>query len=503
MEKFADFHLHLSLKHLVNKGQKGRQSIWDTLDYNPTKHSQKRASGDRYDQSSLSLLIDTNVKIAVIALHPVERFASGTFINRLMSKLICGFQMKTLRNWVQEGVYAFSLLNREIETILSLKKGNNYRKEYPTCLVNGSRKALIPVTKEEVEDEQITKLFLSIEGIHALSDLPMGCTEEELAEEVLKNLHHIQFERNLPIFSLTLCHLTNNSFFKQSWALPMPGIFNYIRIPLMDLLEKPSKPISIYGKRIINQCIDHSRHKRILIDVKHLHIEARYEYYKMLKEKGPNPLDHSDTPSTIYAPIIASHVGVSGMENKEHALTVGNAFNEIKKSKYRRFNPWEINLCDEELQIIMESKGMIGISLDQRILGVRNDQYVEEIKAILINNFGYEYWKSLKPIERKEAIHSAIFLDNLLYIIHKMGHENAWKCVCIGSDYDGIIRPIVVCPTVAYFEYFENYLVQHFEQLRIHTDEEIFIPKGETIASLMRGVFYTNVRDFLNINYLN
>ncbi|NLR91644.1 amidohydrolase family protein [Flammeovirga agarivorans] len=501
MTKFADFHIHLSLKHLINKGEEGRKDIWDSIRYNPSKHKPKRASSDKYDQSDLSLLVDENVKMAVIALHPVEVIVRKSWVNRLIGKFIFGFELDRLKKWAQDSVKSFSILNRELEVVFSLPDKDDYRKNFPSHLAKGNRRAIFPTNADELNDEETTKLFLSVEGAHALSNLPFEAQGEELEKEVLKNLHHLQYERNIPIFSLTLCHFANNYLFKQSWALPLPKVVDFLKIPGKDLLESQEEPINKHGLKVIDQCLDPSKGKRILIDTKHLHIDARYVYYQLLLDKGPNPLDTSENPSEYYAPIIASHSGVSGMRNKEEALQVGRAKREGHKNKYQRFNPWEINICDEELPIIMKSKGMIGISLDQRILGTENNDYVKAVCNHLKDKYGKVTWRKMGKAKRTEMIHAALFLDNLLYIVHKMGSEKAWDCICIGSDFDGVIDPIDCCPTVSYFSSFEKLLVDDFDKLRYKAEEEIYIPNGKSLQTLFRGVFYDNLERFIKDNF--
>ena len=69
MKKYADLHLHISLKHYVNK----RKDIWDSKRFVKGKDKPIRSTGLNYDQADIETLIDNNVKLVVIALHPVEK----------------------------------------------------------------------------------------------------------------------------------------------------------------------------------------------------------------------------------------------------------------------------------------------------------------------------------------------------------------------------------------------------------------------------------------------
>ncbi|OHX64050.1 amidohydrolase family protein [Flammeovirga pacifica] len=490
MRKYADLHLHLALKHLVNKGEKGRANIWDRIPYDTKINKPNRASSDRYDQSDLTSLVENNVKIAVIALHPVEIIAKKSWENRLIGKFIFGFELERLKKWTIDKVNGFSLMNKELAVITGDEGDINTAEILNSTLRNKNLQAKIACTREDILNEEETKLILTIEGAHALSNLPYDASGDELKKEVLKNLQFLQFKRNLPIFALTLCHFANNRMFKQSWALPLPRIVNILPITAKNELQPPKENFNNVGLAVLNQCLNQPLDKRILIDLKHLHIDARKEFYE---------LHIRNEDGSYKAPILASHCGVSGQATFENAGAVPNIKREGKKKKYQRFNPWAINFCDEELKYIMASKGLFGISLDQRILGTANDEYYRNIECHLKTTYTKEVWKKFTKKVRITYIHAAMFLDNLLYAVHKMGKVEAWDIVCIGSDFDGIIDPIDCCPTVAYFTSFEDLLISDFDKLR-YEKGDIFIPEGYSIKELIRKVFYENINEFMRNN---
>ncbi|ANQ52515.1 hypothetical protein MY04_5183 [Flammeovirga sp. MY04] len=491
MRKYADLHIHLALKHLVDKGLEGRKNIWDRIVYNPDIHKPERAASDQYDQSDLTSLVENNVKIAVVALHPVEIVATKSWKNRLIAKIFFGFEVDRLKKWSKNGVNAFTILNRELAVITQEEGEINTKKTLQNIQKNGDFEAKIAVDREDFDNEEITKIVLSIEGAHALTDLPYNTEGEKLKQEVLKNLRFLQFERNLPIFSLTLCHFANNRMVKQSWALPLPGITKLIPIPVKRELDAPDFTFNDIGLAVLDQCLNQPKEHRILIDLKHTHVDARKEFY----EKHIR-----NTDGSFKAPILASHCGVSGMSDFASAAAVKNVKREGKKKKYQRFNPWAINFCDEELKIIMESEGLFGVSLDQRILGAANDEYYRAVRDHLKEQYGKSKWDDFYDKDRMGRIHAAMFLDNLLYTVHKMGDEKAWSCVCIGSDFDGIIDPIDCCPTVKYFPEFEELLFKEFNHLRFRNEEDIFIPKDKTLETVLRDVFYNNINNFMKKN---
>jgi microsomal dipeptidase-like Zn-dependent dipeptidase len=133
------------------------------------------------------------------------------------------------------------------------------------------------------------------------------------------------------------------------------------------------------------------------------------------------------------------------------------------------FNPWSINMYLEDIEEIVASGGLMGVSLDKRILGceaVVANEFLSAEETILLRNKQrvtdidvLEDLQAIQAIDFSMAGRSANELhylaNNILYIvrvgqevmINKDGIEtkvgdNIWKHICIGSDFDGLIEPI-------------------------------------------------------------
>src|SRR5690606_17482948 len=107
-----------------------------------------------------------------------------------------------------------------------------------------------------------------------------------------------------------------------------------------------------------NNTPDHSLGRRILIDVKHMSARARSEFYgKIIRpclEQGRS------------IPVIASHCGYSGIKS----------LNDLDRSSPdenddtiidQKFYGWNINLAQEDIEVILLTGGLVGMSFDQRI----------------------------------------------------------------------------------------------------------------------------------------
>jgi microsomal dipeptidase-like Zn-dependent dipeptidase len=270
------------------------------------------------------------------------------------------------------------------------------------------------------------------------------------------------------IFShLTIAHIARSIFCNQVFAFPN---FNE-KCSTENFLPRSIIGINKAGWRLIEKC----REKNILIDVKHMSYASRCQYYKYLRDNG------------ITVPIIASHMGAAGI-----------AFSEVKKlwailAEFKNcyniqvhrpqglmdtvFSPLTINLFDEEIKFIVDTFGLIGLSLEERILGyVKGDDiydleyiYTEEYNNLLTGSYNIDYgflgavadgstYLTVASAAYAKSddiidIHTKYFCNNVLRIVYA-GGANAWNCICIGSDYDGLIVAIKSCKTADQFENF-------------------------------------------------
>lgn len=245
-----------------------------------------------------------------------------------------------------------------------------------------------------------------------------------------------------PIFAINLSHHFNNYLAAHARSLPdklrlimdqSPGMMNCLAV-------------SDIGRQVIELCLGIKRilvnnkvtfektnfGKRILIDVKHMSPGARAVYY------DEYVIPYNTLFPEDYIPILATHVGVVGptyltlTELKKQEI-VSLAQDSVKRNTSREgFTLWGINMCLEDIKAVSQSKGIIALSIDQRILG--------------------------NPSGKSSA---ADFVRNLAYIIseskkHKFVSEvtsdSIWDCVSVASDFDGFIDPIDCCPSVMHYD---------------------------------------------------
>ena len=192
------------------------------------------------------------------------------------------------------------------------------------------------------------------------------------------------------------------------------------------------------------------------------------------------------------------------------------------------FNPWTINLFDEEIREILDSDGLIGINLDQRILGFtsRVAEWVSKPskeyfqKQEFLELFGedvpiiggrleedLDLLEESALVAKEEAIinrrqHTRYLVNNILHIV-KIGGEKAWKHICIGSDFDGLIDPINSCKSTLQFKTLEKRLyktITEMSQEALKEDNSIDFYINDLKAQI-RDLMYENGKRFLSKNF--
>jgi len=472
-KRYADLHVHVSLKQIVNR----LGNIWYTKQYDNNSDVPDRSEAGEYTQSDVTTLQLGKVDFAIAALYPLEDIVDKYFINKTISKLIFGFDAAKVKRLRKRFPTKFDLLNHERSFIEAGPfKARRGRLQYH-LVKNKAELSAIP-----------TKIILSLEGAHGLSGAATANTPQ-FQNEVIANLIQVK-NWTYPVFMMTLCHFQYNHMAGHSWAIPLPDLSKPVLKKVLPLLRATGKEsVSPLGKMVIDTALDQTngRGRRILIDLKHASVQTRKWYYTYLKDKPD-------------IPVIVSHTGISGITTFKKQLQVLNEkANEANRKAngnplYLKFNPWAINLCDEDIKSIHQQGGMIGISLDQRILGSGNKSFKKLIKRTL-RRAGFP--------DNKKNWHSALFLENIFHVIQTAGAADMWKMVCVSSDNDGIIDPIDACPTARHFPQFERRLenMAYPYYLNSTYNGSIFINSKTELEDQLRRVFLDNLKDFVEDNF--
>jgi hypothetical protein len=216
-------------------------------------------------------------------------------------------------------------------------------------------------------------------------------------------------------------------------------------------------------------------------------LKSRLDFYQYRKEKG------------YTMPIIASHMAVTGYSiagwkssiedaiiKKDPVPTAEVTINRKKAGSWGlihqtfTFNPWSINLMDEDIEEVIKSEGLIGVILDVRVLGWQNvlqDTISKEDKEeyLSVSEFRYlfpDLYRQMtgekKKVESfvaptKEERHPLSLCFNILHIAsvgYLRTNKDPWKYICIGSDFDGLINPVVNCREISDMPVLEENLLR-------------------------------------------
>ena len=347
----------------------------------------------------------------------------------------------------------------------------------------------------------------------------------------------------MDLLYITLTHLTHiNEQFLATHAFGM------------KMLKHPSfypfgNGITTIGYEVIKKCYsmtnDKDQYRPIIVDVKHLGLKSRQDFYAFRKSLIIEEKKYENIP------IIASHIGVTGYTNNEwkNALKRNNCtvYNyegaravsiEMDKKNCGKwgsfvnndftFNPWSINLMDEDITEILNSNGILGMSLDVRILGFQSEYGISltseneflstadfhtHFPQIAVKNLPINTMESMISeneswlIPTKEDRHPLSFCFNIIHIIQvgllKTDIEEPWKQICLGSDFDGLIEPLKISPDISSLEELEANMIKWLpvaEKAYVNENGGTRILFGKSTADLkkiVRGIMFENGKIFI------
>jgi microsomal dipeptidase-like Zn-dependent dipeptidase len=308
--------------------------------------------------------------------------------------------------------------------------------------------------------------FYGVEGCHSIAD-HIDPTKID-SKAIINNLKKL-LDNKIPIMNLMLVHMEQSPLANHAYGIQM----------LDNEKENSFKPT---GKTITPgafEIIDFCNENNIYIDVKHMSYAARQSFY------------HKWATMPNKRPVICSHTGIAGISADLYRFYVMDLKWISEKSVYVAlakplafggwvsFNPVSINLYDEDIEFIINSGGLIGLSFDMRIIGVskvpsvpsqnkyhlpHEEEYLA--KADLTSHgspvlsipkskpdspsapklLDYQDLDTLaKAPVNNIQYHINCFVAQFIHVINiamkKCGksQDEAFRYVCFGSDMDGLI----------------------------------------------------------------
>jgi microsomal dipeptidase-like Zn-dependent dipeptidase len=513
--KYFDFHCHPVLKQLFNDDPN-----IDSFIYKKDLGIIPKACSELGDiiqtQTHHTQLAEFKDEVIVGAvLYSVEKFVAENVIP-LRGNLEKASQFKLskslLENIKNNDYKSFSgfLMERTLQEYIEASSYN--------ILTKSSFKNPLPKNKINV--------FFTIEGCHSLVDEINECnaTQSYSVKEIIINLDKVL--KKVDIISVNLTHLQQSSLCNHAFGMQVAKIEPFI--PKGNGLKDD-------GKKVVQELFN----RNICVDVKHMSYKSR----KDLMTK----IDSGEF--TNAQPLVCTHAGFTGIPFKDWAgyiqfrKTVFGAFSlditkPIKsKSNPQRpgfpgFNASTINLFDEEIAWIVKNGGVIGVSLDKRILGFTDKPSGSGPDEMVTDRefFSIDEWNALgiddKNLKKSISDSNCLTVNELDFdsldaekeffyyhilnhlkhyfqvcVDHKISIETAQKHITIGTDYDGLINPFNVTPTVREIGKLRNYISLNFRGFLEDLDDAKKWSDQINMDTFMENFFYRNGLNFIKSRF--
>ena len=475
---FIDLHIHPALKPMgksfngkrginsPNKNQKN--SIWY---YDPPTLVDKVANIattlTKFRQSDFTSLALGGAEIVFVSLCGLEK---GFVMNKMgtglpgdiVGNLVTGIGKKRIDH-VQKMQDYFTDLELEYDFYKQLDghkikiNGKWHRYKIVSCFNE--------IEENNNDDTNTIFVILTIEGSHVFNAglKMMGKTVNP--DEVLAGIDKIkQWDKRL--FFMGLTHHFYNEMIGHAQSL-----FGIVR-KMCDQTEGMNEGFNELGWKVLRKLLDNSGGNRVLIDLKHMSVKSRTEYYNFLADEYPNEI----------IPLLVSHGAVNGFRSPTELV-------EDDLMNYGKFQPNDINFYDSEIIRIANSGGLFGIQFDERRVGSEL-----EIK------------KTGPGLSRRKMLffNSKLIWNQIQHIAEVLNRNNlfAWGIQCIGSDNDGMVNPLNGFWTAEDMPLFDSYLEKHaYNFISSNQSEGLKDFNQLSAADIVERFMRINTRDFLKKNF--
>jgi microsomal dipeptidase-like Zn-dependent dipeptidase len=509
-EIFSDIHCHTFLKYVQNDVT----DLWDPI--GRPNFISKALGLVRFTAADLRKLAEGDVQIICVTLTPPEQklffFQGGIprFLLNRFTTFISTIPADKVKFYQSPDYDHFELLNQELRLCL---KGQNVTQEirlpstgkktlcrYKVVKNFGEIAAILEANKNNT-DERTIAVVLTIEAFHALgrghiefngAPNKFNVSDEMILKRIdaLKGIGSAEVAawEQSPLW-ITIAHAVNNDICGHAQPLTdrFRSFLDYSEPfdgkkgppKYQSCLNTGLKPL---GKAVIERMLGidavslarPDRGKRILVDTKHLSTRSRQDFYDILDAY------HAAQPTDII-PVVSSHAAVNGKPRlDEQGFNPADKDQEWKNSD--SFNPWSINLYDDEIVRIHQTKGLIGLVFYQPILGGKKRRR------------GTFFWS--------EEDWVSLFIDQVEHIVRTVYNTGAadkhlvWDCICIGSDFDGQINPANKFASSDRLTIFKKHLKRFLNSDRFNPYRN-----PAEVNELADKISYKNVVEFLKRNF--
>jgi len=500
-------------------------------------------------QCDLNKSVQARVKLMFAALYPIEKgFLYGHRSGRINKEVIGEYLIKTVHEGEKNATMWLSQLLKTIPGLESIKQNdlvflrNRYNKfpfeklislqndsydyfdelkrEYKFYLSNSSQNEFVQINSTKEGTYQLARngsdvlhrlrpdnndilIVFTMEGIHALG---LGNPEDEFLHpgemqkdvtigKLKSRIRQLKGEENLddPVlekwehcpFFITFAHHFNNTLCGHAHSLPNLSRHVYDQRKNMDkgVLKNVTYDVLLELLGLDNE-LNSTGSRRILIDIKHMSAASRQDFYKKIIRP------HNRKPENILSkiPIIASHVAYSGIDTLDLSIQYSQQGKEEDDFYINGFKAWNINLCDEDIIEIHDSNGLIGITLDQFLLGSYHHSWLTSFQI-----------QSLEKRKAKNIL--ARTLEQFIRIpfdYNLTDPMKIWDILCIGTGFDGVANQLNAYSTVLDLTLLEDDIIQILSRMRRERPKWFGNQSPENLA---RKICFENAYDFVVEHY--
>lgn len=476
--KFIDLHIHPAMKPLgksfnrkkgINNPNKDRpDSIWN---YDPPTVLDKlvniAASLTKFRQSDFTALAKGGAQIVCVSLCGLEKGFVMTKLGTklpgdIMGNLVTGLGKKRIDH-IQKMDDYFTDLELEYNFYRQLD-GHKIKldgKWHQYKIVSGFQE----IEDDPEQDIRTIYVILTIEGTQVFNTGLKMMKKEVNPDEVLANVDKVKnWDKRL--FFIGMTHHFNNELVGHARSLS--GIVR----KMIDQTEGMDEGFSPLGWKVLRKLLDNTNGKRILIDIKHMSVKARNEYYEFLKTDHPNEI----------IPLIVSHGAVNGF--RAHNMLV-----EDDLINYGKFQSNDINFYDDEILKVANSGGLFGIQFDER-------RVASELE---LKNNGPDLNRRKMLFHKSKMIWNQI--EHIAFVLNQQ-KQFAWGIQCIGSDYDGMVNPLNGFWTAEDMPLFDSYLEKHaFNFLESQQAGTLEVYNKLRPSEIVERFMKVNAYEFLKRNF--
>ncbi|GIV32841.1 MAG: hypothetical protein KatS3mg031_0376 [Chitinophagales bacterium] len=464
---YVDIHCHPNLKAFNSGHPEPVRNMWERIEHPYTDNAltrlfrRKSNAIAKYSQSNLYTLTKGGVRVAIISLYPIEKgflqfrrvphaIFGGETVNDVLEHIMAVRKDRLVALQQQENHY-FHELVREYEYVKN-GQGKSPDNRYEYSIADNYAHL-----QEILRKPDTIALILSVEGAHALgcgNRVTENMTPDQLIEDLTRNIASMKRWHHPPFF-INLAHHFWNQLCGHAPSIPFP--FNQ----LVNQNKGMNEGITQYGWHVLHELLGRHNGKRILIDIKHMSVAARLQYYEYIRKHNRlNPRDK--------IPVIASHVGLNGYETMKESIEKRDSNRKSRNSYLHRRS---INLSDEEVRIIHASGGLLGIMMDKgNLAGIKTLQYLS----------------SIHDEEKKKEEWCRLIWTNIFQAIKAVKQRSAWDIIAIGTDYDGGISHVDLYQSAENMGDLEKDLITYLDKTKFHRELWYGYHPDELVAKIMR-----------------